>query len=263
IMAEPPVTYWLLGADEADPWRTAETWPVAEAPSQPLYFAAGPAGSIDSSNDGRLASRVPDGGADVRVVDLTTTTGLANRWANLYGGLGRVAAIGGGRHLGYPDMADNDRHGLTYTSSALDAPVELVGHPILHLWVEAETEVDVFCHLEEVFSDGFSRYLSEGCLRSSHRAEAEPPDDYLGMPWHPSGHGDLIGPVDGPMTLAFDLQPVGTVIAAESCLRVTITGAELASHEPLDHVVAPSITVLFGAKTPSRIELPVVRGVLV
>lgn len=262
IMAEPPVTYWMLGADDADPWRTATSWPVSESASQSLYFGSGPADSIDSSNDGRLVSSVPPDGADTRVVDLSTTTGLANRWANLYGGGGRVTPIENGRHLGYPDLADNDRRGLTYTGARLEAPVELVGHPVVYLWLEAETEVDVFCHLEEVLPGGFSRYLSEGCLRSSHRAEAEPTYNYLEMPWHPSGHGDLADPADGPMALAFDLQPIGTIIATGSRLRITITNAELGSHEPLDHAAAPRVTVVFGPQTPSRVELPVTRGVL-
>ena len=145
------------------------------------------------------ATTGPEAGVDRRPADYSATTGPANRWANLYGGEGRTVDFDQAHHLGYPDMAPNDARGLTWTTPELDEDRELVGHPSVHLWVEADVEgrvgdgaeVDFFAYLEEVDPDGFSRYLSEGCLRLSRRATADPPYNYLGLPWHPCGAGDV------------------------------------------------------------------------
>ncbi len=260
IMDEPPVTYWLLGADADDPWRSANTWPVSGVETHQLFFGTGPTGTSLSANDGSLRAARPECGSDAHTVDLSTTTGLANRFANLYGGEGRTRPVADGWEFGYPDMAVNDAKGLTYTGEPLGEELELVGHPVLRVWIESDQLVDVFAYLEAVGPAGFSRYLTEGCLRSRHRAVAEPPYGYLGMPWHPSGGDDMEGAAAQPVELGFDLHPIGTVVSAGDRLRVTLTGADRASHEPLDADPAPEIRVLFGGDHPSRIELPVLFG---
>ena len=80
------------------------------------------------------------------------------------------------------------------------------------------------------------------------------------MPWHPSGEHDLLAAVVEPMELAFDLQPVGTVVQAGSRLRITLTGADRASHQPLDREEPVHMRVLRGGDYPSRISLPVLDG---
>ena len=81
------------------------------------------------------------------------------------------------------------------------------------------------------------------------------------MPWHSSGADDLLPPVRDPIELAFDLQPVGTIVSAGSRVRVTLTGADRASHRPPDLDPPPIIRVRHGEGHASRIELPVLPGV--
>ena len=208
---------------------------------------------------------------DRRPADYSATTGPANRWASLYGGEGRTVDFDQAHHLGYPDMAPNDARGLTWTTPELDEDRELVGHPSVHLWVEADVEgrvgdgaeVDFFAYLEEVDPDGFSRYLSEGCLRLSRRATADPPYNYLGLPWHPCGAGD-VSATDGaggqPVEVAFDLQPIAARVRAGHRLRLTVTGADQASHRTPRLDPPPVVGVHRGPGCPSRVELPVRGG---
>lgn len=276
IMDEAPVTYWLMGAGE-HPWRTAPDWPVPGADRVALYLDRGPTGTVASTNDGALADRPAAAAAVDRCsVDYSTTTGQANRWANLYGGEGRTVAFDEGHHLGYPDMAANDARGLTWTAPALPEDRDLVGHPSVHLWVEADVEgraaadgadraeVDFFAYLEEVSPDGFSRYITEGCLRLSHRATGAPPYEYLGLPWHPCGADDVSAAIadagGGPVELAFDLQPVATRLRAGHRLRLTVTGADQASHRTPRLEPPAVIGVHRGSDYPSRVEIPVIGG---
>ncbi len=246
IMDEPAVTFYELGADRNDPWRSSPSWPPPGSEMTALHFGAGSSGTIDSVNDGTLLSEISDEGSDTYVIDESTTTGLANRFSNLYGGPGRVTPIDKGIHLGYPDLAANDAKGLTYTAAPLENDLHLAGHPLAHIWIETDADVPVFVYLEEMLPDGFSRYLSEGCRRISHRAG--------------DATNEVAAPVDGPMELLIDMQPLGTVLRPGSRLRVTITCADQAAHAPVNFDPPPTIKVLRGGDTNSHIELPISTG---
>ena len=135
-------------------------------------------------------------GFDRFTVDYSATTGPANRWANVYGGPGRVHPFESGAHLGYPDMAGNDARG-----------------------------------------------------RSPHR---------LGLPFHPCRVGAAEPPPDEPDELAFDLQPVGALVEAGSRIRLTLTGADAAAHEPMAADPPPTLQVHRGGKLRSGLDLPVI-----
>ena len=246
IMDEPAVMFYELGADPADPWRSSPSWPPLGSEMTPMHFAPGPSGTVASVNDGTLLSEILDDGSDTYVIDESTTTGLANRFSNLYGGPGRVTPINEAIHLGYPDLASNDAKGLTYTAAPLDADLHMAGHPRAHVWIETDADVPVFVYLEEVLLDGFSRYLSEGCRRISHRVGG--------------GANEVAAPEAGAMELVIDMQPVGTVLRPGSRLRVTITCADQAAHAPANFDPPPTIKVLLGGDTNSHIELPFYKG---
>ena len=56
-------------------------------------------------------------------MDYTTTTGAQSRWANGYGA-----------PMDYPDMTENDRKGLTYTTEPLSEDINVTGHPVVTLY---------------------------------------------------------------------------------------------------------------------------------
>lgn len=55
----------------------------------------------------------------------------------------------------YPNMADNDRQALAYSTPPLDGDIEVTGRPVVHLWVTSTADDgDFFVCLEEVDESG-------------------------------------------------------------------------------------------------------------
>jgi putative CocE/NonD family hydrolase len=253
IMAEPPITYQVMVAPGRNVWKTARQWPIPAARDVVLYFQAGRTDSVASVNDGRLVSQSPvrDSAEDAYKIDYSTTTGTTTRWDN---------TVGGG--FGYPDLAGNDAKGLTYTTAPLKAEVEVTGHPVVRIWASAAApDVDVFAYLEEVEPSGVSHYVTEGVLRASHRAVAEPPYDNLGLPYHRSYEADVAAPAPGePFELRFDLEPTSTVFDKGNRIRLTIACADKDNAATPVLSPAPEITVYRDKLRPSSITLPVPGG---
>ncbi len=251
VMDEPPIHYYVMGAPEGRRWRTAESWPVP-AERERLYFVPGvegPArhGSLDDSSSER--------GSVSCVVDYTASCGTGNRWRNGYGG-----------DIGYEDLAPNDAKGMTFTSAPFEEDTEVIGHPVATLWVASTADDgDFFVYLEEIEADGFSRYVTEGCLRASHRASHrathEPPYDYLGLPWHRS-HAEDVQPLEPgvPVKLEIDLQPTAWYFDAGNRLRVTVTFADADNTATPNLDPAPTVTLFASTNRPSSIELPFGAG---
>ncbi|MHC5004577.1 MAG: CocE/NonD family hydrolase, partial [Planctomycetota bacterium] len=89
VTDEPPVRYATVQDPGRWTWHSAATWPPPEATPVRFAFAAGPSGSVESINDGRLIGErtvaVGAGGFDEYTVDFTTTTGTTTRWDNAFG----------------------------------------------------------------------------------------------------------------------------------------------------------------------------------
>lgn len=250
VPGDPPITYRVLHARPGHEWRSASRWPPP-ADLTALYFREGPSGTVGSVNDGLLAQE-PPGPADAPdeyVVDYSASTGRGSRWAAGYGS-----------EFGYPDLAPNDSKGLTYTSDPLPADLEVVGHPIAHVWLTASyPDTDLFVYLEMVELNGSSRYISEGVLRGSHRAVDQPPFDYLGLPYH-SGCADAIAPLpSGAAELTLDLHPIACVFRAGSRIRITLTGCDRDNASTPAQYPPPVLTILRHGRYASRVDLPVLR----
>jgi putative CocE/NonD family hydrolase len=253
IMAEPPIHYFRIGAAEADSWKDASQWPLPHEKKTLYYLQAGPSGSIHSTNDGLLTEKSPgeDSGRDEYIVDYTTSTGTATRWHN-----------GRGGNFNYPDMAANDAKGLTYTTPPLKTPVEVTGHPVVHLWVASTADDgDFFAYLEEVDANGYSHYLTEGVLRASHRKLAPPPFNYMDLPYHRSFAEDITPfPPGQPVELVFDLHPTSNIFDAGHRIRLTITCADQTSFETPELSPPPKVSISRNGRSASYIQLPVIRG---
>ncbi len=163
----------------------------------------------------------------------------------------------------FPELSAHDAKGFTYTTPPLAAAVEVTGHPVVHLWVSSSApDADLFVYLEEVDGKGASRYVTEGMLRASDRATADPGYDTAGLPYHRGNRADRADLAPGqPVELVFDLYPTSTLFAAGHRIRVTVTGADKAnavtpraeSAAP-DHAVSGrGKTVLCGAAGDSRL----------
>jgi len=162
----------------------------------------------------------------------------------------------------YPDRAQSDAKGLTYTSSPLEVDTEVTGHAVAYLWVTSSAkDGDFFVYLEEVLPDGRSVFLSDGMLRASHRATHEPPHDFFGLPWHRSNEEDMMELPNEPVELAIVLQPTSNIFEAGHRIRVTITGADRDKFFTPELSEAPTVTVYRNARHSSRITLPIIANV--
>ena len=250
IEREPPIRYYVIDAPAGSEWRTATTWPLPEAAATDYYFREGKSGSVASVNDGQLltAAATEAKAQDTRGIDTTATLGAGNRWAATYGG-----------PIGYPDLAPNDAKGFTFSTAPLASPVEVVGHPIIHLWVTSSSrDFDAMAYLEDIDSTGRSTYVTEGVLRASHRKLAPAPFENFGLPW-PRSYQDDVAPLPNePAELVFDLFPTAKRFKAGHRIRVTVQGADRNTHMAVHPNPPPKVSIYRDQAHPSRIVLPVV-----
>ncbi len=234
IMEEPAINYATLRSPERWTWRQARSWPLTATQTHVFYFGAGRSGSVASVNDGSLSREQSAEGHDQYTVDYTTSSGKATRWDLT------VAK------MDYGDMTGNDEKGLTYTSDPLSNPLTVTGHPIVILYVATTaTDGDFFVCLEDVTPTGFSHYVSDGCLRASHRAISEPSHNNLSLPYHRSFAEDIL-PVtpNEPVELRFDLLPISWHFQTGHQLRLTVTCADQ-NHLKTVTLTPPPIVTLF------------------
>jgi putative CocE/NonD family hydrolase len=252
VMQEAPIQYQTNIEAATRVWRSTDRWPLPEAKTISYFFRSGPSVSTVSTNDGRLQPAPPSHGkdGDIYTDDYSATSGQNTRWDNTVAG-----------NFAYPDMAANDARGLTFTTEPLAEDLEVTGHPILHLWLASSAQDgDFIAYLEEVDAKGFSRYISEGCLRASHRSMSLPPYDNFGLPYHGSAARDIVPLTPGqPTELVFDLLPVSNVFNKGNRLRLTIVGADRDNLETPAIAPPPRVTVFRNRKAASRLDLPVVR----
>jgi putative CocE/NonD family hydrolase len=238
IMDEHPVYYYTLGMDEMAAWRFASEWPPFGAYSMAYYLHAGPSRSVRSANDGVLDTAPPaaSSGQDDYIVDYTTTTNEGPKW--------------------------NDRRGLTYTTPPLPADVQVVGHPVVHLWVSSTaSDGDFFVTLEEVSPKGVSTYVTDGVLRASHRVMIEAIGvsrvEHWGLLDHRGYAQDISDlPPGQPEELVFDLLPTAKLFRAGSRIRVTITCADQGNMASPVLSPPPKVSIYRNADHASYIFLP-------
>jgi hypothetical protein len=246
VMEEAPVAYHVRNA--RDGWRKGHAWPPPQCIAHTLFFDAGPSGSIDSVNDGTLSGESPpaEPSSDELTVDPSTTTGRGTRWSNVYGA-----------PFEYPDLSENDRKGLTYTSPPIGEDLEVVGYPLVKIWFSTtESDADLFVYLEEVV-DGFSSYVTEGCLRISHHTTGRAPFDTGGSPYRRSTSNHVSPQHPAPNPIDIELHPTAHCFSAGNRIRITITGCDHDNMKtPLAHPL-PSFSILRSAAMPSHVSLPV------
>jgi uncharacterized protein len=252
VMSEAPIYYYTMGEGKNSGWHSAWQWPLPEQKLTTYYFDGAKAGSVDSVNDGSfsLALPAPTPGVDEYQVDYSTTVGKGTRWAAGYDLMSPI----------YPNtLMFNDEKGLTYTTPPLTAEVEVTGHPVVHLWVTSSArDGDFFVYLEDVSEASYSKYVTEGTLRASHRAVSTAPYNNLGLPYHRSNAEDIADLPDQPVELVFDLIPTSYIFAPGHRIRVTITGADKDTALTPQLDPPPTVHLYREANHASYIVLPII-----
>lgn len=253
ITKEPRIWYYTINAPEGKEWRSTDVFPLPNQKLTNFYFQAGKSNSVSSVNDGRLTTNAPKSKTafDAYKVDYTTTTGKPSRWTNGYG-VGSAA-------FRYPNLSENDKKALTYTTEILTNDLEVTGHPIAHLWISSTaTDGDFFVYLEDVDGQGISHYVTEGALRASHRKLSEAPFNNLGLPYHRSFAEDLLKLNGKTIELVFDLHPTSYIFRKGHRLRVTIACADKDNTLTPEINPAPTVKIYRDALKASYIVLPVI-----
>jgi putative CocE/NonD family hydrolase len=241
IGAEPTVHYFTLGEGR---WKSADTWPPP-ATTVSYYLAA----------DRELHPDPPacQDGADDYQVDHTAGSGEHSRWRT------QVAI---GEAVRYPDRRAQGAKLLTYTSAALDRPLEVTGHPVVTLYVNSTANDGTFyVYLEDVNHHGQIAYVTEGELRAVHRqlGRATPPYRHA-VPYRTFKRADARPLVPGEVTeLVFDLLPTSYLFGPGHRIRIAIAGAD-ASHFAILPGEPPTVRVHRSRSHSSRVDLPVIRG---
>ncbi|MBP1766846.1 MAG: hydrolase CocE/NonD family protein, partial [Candidatus Aminicenantes bacterium] len=130
----------------------------------------------------------------------------------------------------------------------------------VHLWVSSTADDgDFFAYLEEVDETGYSRYLTEGVLRASHRKLDPPPFSYMNLPYHRSYAEDVTPlPSGQPVELVFDLHPTSNIFDAGHRIRLTVACADQTSFDTPVLSPAPKVTVHRNSRFASYVQLPVI-----
>jgi putative CocE/NonD family hydrolase len=251
IMDEPPIHYYRMGGDKKNAWKVTDAWPLKSQEIKCYYFGSGETGSIISVNNGTLSFSPPvvPEASDAYTVDYTTTSSNHSRWT----------AVNWTHD--YPNLRSNNAKALTYTTPPLEKPVQVTGHPVIHVWLKSDApDLDLFAYLEEVDGGGNSTYITEGNLRASHRTLGQAPYDNLGLPYHRHYKSDLAPiPAGEPIELVFDLLPTSSVFRAGNRIRIAITCADADNFETPVLNPTPRLYLLRDRNHPSFIQLPMIQ----
>ncbi len=255
IMHEPPIHSSVPSSHVrvGTAWRGLQQWPLPNERRTNLFFAAGPSGSVRSTNDGLLGARRPrdaQGADEYRVItDLAygPTTPLLPTDPVLPG-------VTPANHASFDERA------LTYTTEPLDQAMEVTGHAVARIWLSSSAaDGAFFVKLQDVDPAGASSFVADGMLRATHRVVADPPYNYFGAPWIRSFAADVRDmPIDEPVELVITLSPTSYIFQQGHRIRVTIAGSDTAIGPSPALDTPPLIKVHRNRVHRSRITLPVI-----
>lgn len=238
---DPAVTYYTMGdaRDAAAPgneWRTATTWPPPGGKNTPYYLGAtGALSPVKPSQPGQ------------------TTFVYDPR---------NPAPTTGGPQLTLPSGARNQaavearKDVLVFSTPPLDQPVEVTGRVRLKLWASSDgPDTDFVGKLCDVYPDGASYNVCEGILRGRFRQG--------------TAKSILMEP-GKPYLFDIDLWSTSIVFAKGHRIRVQVTSSNAPGWDPNPNTGEPfrsssnvrtaRNTIYWGARYPSQIVLPVMRG---
>jgi putative CocE/NonD family hydrolase len=231
------INYFVLGADT---FKTTKVWPPANVVPVTYYLAEGNTLNLEEAAPGKTTYQV----------DFSAGTGDTTRWSTQ-----------GGDPPAYPDRRSEDEKLVVFDSEPVETALEIVGDPVISLYVSAATSDPVFhVYLEFVAPDGSVSYVTEGILRAIHRAPADPatlPYD-MGAAPHSFRREDALAVTPGDtMKVEFALNPVAARLNKGDRIRVAVAGADKSYFERYSNGEDEIFTIEHGGATPSTLVLPV------
>jgi putative CocE/NonD family hydrolase len=241
IARAPKVQYYVMCGNK---WRSADSWPPQ---AREASFYLGPLGALTSSAPAEATA------VDVYHVDPQATSGSGARWQSYVNSVEQDP-------IGYPKRSDQDRRLQTYTSQPVPEPLEIVGHPTVTLYLDANgPDGYVFAYLEDLDPQGRVRYITEGELRLIHRKLSSEPAPYFSPVAHRTfARRDAAPMVPGERAeIAFDLIPIAFQVRRGHRLRLSIGGADRDNFGPPPPAAATLYRIHREAAASSRVVVPV------
>jgi len=237
----PAIRFFNLG-EEA--FHETEVWPPEGTQDQTFHLSQG--------GDLKAVADDVKSGTDTYAVDGEVTTGDSNRW---------IAQMGG-PIVNLDNRGAMDKRMLTYTTEPLQGDLQISGTPEVTLQMSSDREDGmVLVYLEDVDSEGRSRYLTEGGVRLIHRKTVPNPYFHTGRPYHSYAREDAQPMPPGEIVeVKFQLWPISVLIQQGHRVRLAIAGADNAVFDQLPAEGDINLMVQTGGDVGSQLVLPVVEG---
>ncbi|CAN1497035.1 COG2936 Predicted acyl esterases [Burkholderiaceae bacterium] len=234
---ELPVHFHTLHAEK---WNASQTWPPQNNSTR-LYFADH--GQL-LPNEAKTTSKAS------YKVSFATSTGQNSRFERL----GALAI-----EDYYKDWDGRESRMLSFTSEPMVEAIELSGHITVRLRMSSsEHDASIFIYLSEVDAKGRSWFVTEGCLRLLHRAEASPPLSYnvnwVFRTFHRE-HAKHMRPGEFD-NVRLALLPISWKFQAGSRLRISIAGTDADHFAQVPHGRPPLLEFALGGENECFVDLP-------
>ncbi|MEY2448126.1 MAG: uncharacterized protein QOH79_1602 [Acidimicrobiaceae bacterium] len=245
VEREPRVQSYDIGTSQ---WTASDRWPLSGSSLVDLHLSGEASGSIESLHDGALAAR-----ATRDPVSLTPDSYLYDATSGVAQATSNDNAVFLTPFHRFDQRIDEMRS-ITYTTAALEAPIELAGPIELDAWASTTAaDADIVVRMSDVGPDGTSLLLTSGFVRLSQRT-VDTRRSKPGQPWLRNDERAAV-PQATPVHVRVPIDPVDTTLAAGHRLRISISSADVAVHQPL---AAPSInTILHDRGHPSTLFVSV------
>lgn len=239
IYDEAPVHYYTMVEEE---WKASSVWPPQGTVNRPFYFG---------SNNQLTTTQPQERNAhDIYVADTTVGTGRNTRSESLVFQLTSSDM--------YDSRTERDKKLLCYTTPQLQEDVEVTGHPIVSLYISADTtDASLFVYLEDVDETGKVHYITEGVFRAIHRnskgdngyKDIVPSYTYLKNTATPLQPNEIA-------KVEFDLLPVSYLFKKGHSIRIAVSCSD-EDHYKTITTHGSKIKVYRGGEYTSGVVLPV------
>ncbi|MES2138184.1 MAG: CocE/NonD family hydrolase [Bacteroidota bacterium] len=238
---EGAVHYFTMGEDI---WKTSEKWPPVNTLDQTFY--------LNPNNELSTQPNNTTSGYDTYIADSSAGTGKNTRSESLVFRLTSAKM--------YDSRTERDLKLLCYTSKKLESDIEITGHPLITLYVDADTsDAGFFVYLEDVDEKGEVHYITEGMFRAIHRNSLGKVGYNDIVPQYTYRKNDVAPLKPGEIAkIEFDLLPTSFLFKKGHSIRVAISCGDKDHYKE----ITPDNTKIHVHRNTihaSKIILPVVR----
>jgi uncharacterized protein len=246
IDSEPPILIYVQGANQ---WRFEDAWPIPDTRFLRLYLRGVKSETVSSLNDGSLSGLAPNQAELGVSYDYDPEKGP---WLPI-----GVSQVRGRLTINQQPF---EAHALTWTSSALNAPIEITGWIKFIFWATAtEGDTDFIMQISDVAPSGYSTQVTTAALNAPRYF------DRINPPFLRMGEICLY---------QIEIEPTSWVIDTGHRIRLSIAGgcavyidpetskAQQGPQGPGKNPKSSKVTIYQDAGHASHIDFPVIGAAM-